>query len=126
MAPSGGIKVEGLRETVKALQEAGAELVDLKDAFGAISKEGAQVVKGFVPTATGRLAGSVRGNRAKDRAVVMAGGARVPYAGAINYGWATRGIEAANFMQDGDRVLEPRAHERLDKAIEDITKKIGS
>lgn len=112
-----GFKVEGLNAVVRALQELGLETEDLKGAFSTLAAEGARVASGFAPRRSGRLAGDVRGNRAKSKAVVTAGRASVPYAGPINYGWPARGIAAAGFMQKADEQMQPRAVQLLEDEI---------
>lgn len=106
---SGGVRVVGLKETVRSLQAFGAEVDDLKDVFQPIAARAAEFASGQVDSDSGRLAGSVRGNRAKGRAVVTAGRASVPYAGAQNYGWPARNIPAQDFFGATDRHMEPVA-----------------
>lgn len=118
MALRGGVRVEGLNKVVRDLQALGVEVDDLKDAFAEIAKEGAERAAAHAPHLTGALKASLRGNRAKSKAVVTAGGARVPYAGAINYGWPARGIEGAGFMQKADEEMQPLAVQQLEDAIE--------
>lgn len=113
----GGVRIEGLTQLTKNLQELGLDLDDLKDAFGAIADQGARLASSFAPKRSGLLAATVRGNRAKNKAVVSAGRARVPYAGAINYGWPSRRIEASSFMQRADERMRPVALAELDRAI---------
>jgi hypothetical protein len=107
--PDVTIKVEGIPQLRRALLALGVDIEDLKDAFARIAGEGARIAAGFAPVRTGRLAGSIRGNRSKSKATITAGRAAVPYAGAINYGWPRRNIAASRFMQRADRVIEPRA-----------------
>lgn len=117
--PVGGVRIEGLNKKVRDLQALGLEVDDLKDAFSTIADEAAEVVTSYVPVGeTGALADTVRGNRAKSKAVVRAGKAAVPYAGPINYGWPARGIEAAEYMQKGDQEMQPVAVRRLEEEIE--------
>ena len=125
MAISGGVRVEGLNQLTRNLIELGLEIDDLKEAFGGISAEAAQVAAGFAPKRTGRLAASVRGSRAKNKAVVMAGRASVVYAGPINYGWPARKIAASGFMQKADEVMAPKALQALEDAIESKIKSKG-
>lgn len=120
-----GVYVTGLRETVRGLERAGVEVNDLKDAMGSVAAEGARLVRGFTPVRTGRLAATVRGNRAKNKAVVTAGSKRVPWAGPQNYGWARKGIKAKQFMQRGDKSLQPRAVKLLEQGLEDAVRKAG-
>lgn len=114
---SGGVRIENLRRVIKDLQTLGVEVDDLKEAFGSIASEAAEKAAQFAPKRTGRLAASVRGNKAKSKAVVTAGRARVPYAGAINYGWRKRGISPSEFMQRADAAMQDRAVQLLEDSI---------
>lgn len=118
MAVQGGVRVTGLNKVVRDLQALGLELDDLKDAFAGIAADGARLAAGFAPKRSGALAASIRGNRAKNKAVVAAGRARVPYAGPINYGWRKRRIAPALFMQKADEAMRPRALAELEQAID--------
>lgn len=121
MAAQVGFKVQGLSQVVRALQEMGLEVEDLKDAFAKIAQEGAEAAAAAAPRKSGRLAADIRGNRAKSKAVVTAGRVSVPYAGPINYGWPSRGIEPAGFMQAADQQMQPIALRLLE---DDINAKI--
>lgn len=121
----GGVKVEGLTRTTRALKQLGLDVDDLKDAFSAIAREGAQRAAHHAPKRSGRLASGVRGNRAQSKASVIAGRVSVPYAGAINYGWPARGIRAAGFMQKADHEMRPRALQLLERDINARIKKRG-
>lgn len=112
-----GVRVEGLKPMIRDLQQLGLEVDDLKDAFSAVAREAAAVLASHVPRLTGRLASSARGNRAKSKAVVTIGRATLPYAGPINYGWASRNIEPAGFVEATDREMAPRAVQRLQDEI---------
>lgn len=116
-----GFHVVGLNEVVRDLQKMGVEVDDLKDAFAKIADEAAQTAASFAPRKSGRLAGDIRGNRAKSKAVVTAGRASVPYAGPINYGWPSRNIAPAGFMQRADQAMQTRA---LDLLEDEINQKI--
>ena len=120
-----GVRVEGLNQTVRALQKLGVEVTDLKAVFSEISSEGARLASSFAPKRTGKLAASVRGNKAKNKAVVVAGKARVPYAGAINYGWKKRGIAPAHFMAKADKAMETRAYKMLEDGLGDVIRSNG-
>jgi hypothetical protein len=123
--PSGGIHVTGLRELVRDLQSLGVEVADIKSAFGEIAAEAAGLAAGFAPRRTGKLAGSIRGSKAKNKAVVSAGGARVPYAGVQNYGWPARGIAASHYMQRADTAIRPRVVPTLERAIDRLIAQRG-
>ncbi|MBB3041155.1 hypothetical protein [Nocardioides soli] len=117
MARAAGFKVEGLNSVVRALQQLGADVEDLKDVFSEIAATGADIAADHIDSDTGRAASTVRGNRAKNKAVVAAGSASVPYLGVINYGWPERGIEAQEFMQSADDQLQPIAVQLLEDGI---------
>lgn len=95
---STGVKITNLRETVRDLERLGVEVEDLKEAFGAISRDVAAEASGIVPVASGALRASIRIARTKNKAVVRAGTAGTPYAAAINYGWPDRGIAPTEFL----------------------------
>jgi hypothetical protein len=120
-----GFKVEGLSKVVRQLQQFGLDIDDLKDAFSAIAREGAEIASRHAPRKSGRLASDVRGNRAKSKASVIAGRKSVPYAGAQNYGWPKRGIKPTQFMQKADDEMRPRALARLEQEINKQAKKRG-
>ena len=123
--PQSGFRVEGLTRAVRQLQEVGLEVDDLKSAFSQIAREAAQVASAAAPRRTGALAGDIRGNRAKSKAVVIAGRARIKYAGPINYGWPRRGIRGAFFMQHADQVMRPRVVPMLENEINRIIREKG-
>ncbi|KAA1424311.1 HK97 gp10 family phage protein [Nocardioides antri] len=117
MANRTGFKVEGLTQVVRALQQMGLDVDDLKEAFSNIAQAGAESASRHAPKRTGRLAATIRGNRAKSKAVVTAGRASVVYAGPINYGWPSRNIAAAGFMQAADQEIQPQALQMLEDEI---------
>lgn len=94
-----GVKITGLRETVRNLEKLGVDVDDIKAAFTAIAADVAREAGALVPVASGALKASIRPGRTKNKAIVRAGtAARAPYAGVINYGWPSRGIAATGFL----------------------------
>lgn len=125
MANGFGTKITGLREVVRGLEKAGVSVAELKSTFGSLAAEGARMMRGFVPERSGRLAKTIRGNKAKAKAVVTAGRATVPYAGPINYGWPAHGIEASGFLKKTDEVMEPYTQTKIQDEIQDIIQRNG-
>lgn len=125
MSRSGGIRVEGLNRVVRALLEIGVEVDDLKEAFSSIADHGARLAASFAPKLSGRLAGDVRGNRARSKAVITAGRASLPYAGPINYGWRAHNIEPSGFMQRADQALQPYSLQLLETEINEAIARRG-
>lgn len=117
--------MEGLNKTLRALQTYGVEVADLKDTMAGIAREGAVLASRYAPKRSGRLRGTIRGNKAKAKAVVLSGRARVRYAGPVNYGWPKRNIKASLFMQRADRELAPRAVEMLEAGLDKAAGKVG-
>lgn len=83
----GGIKVIGLDETIKALQEIGTPT----KAISAAGVESARIVmaeaKTLVPRRTGNLAATIKPSRTKHGSAIMAGGKNAVYANPIHWGW---------------------------------------
>lgn len=120
-----GIKVDGLRQVLRDLSQLGVELDDFKESFSKIATRGADLASSLVHSKSGRLAGSIRGNRAKNKSVVIAGRASIPYAGAQNYGWEVRNIEPQLFLQRAEERLEPQLVPWLEDELNDKIKRRG-
>lgn len=114
---SGSVRVEGLNRLVREMSALGVDITDLKGLFGDLAAKGARLAASFAPRRSGALAASVRGNKAKNKAVVKAGSAKVRYAPVQNYGWPRRGVKASLFMQRADDVLTPEALRGLDSEL---------
>ncbi|SDS79249.1 hypothetical protein SAMN04489716_1628 [Actinoplanes derwentensis] len=120
MRDSGGVRIEGLARAVNGLIRSGVELQDLKAAFGRIADLGVELASRFAPIRTGALRRSIRGSKAKNKATVRAGGARLRYAGPINYGWPRREIQPNLFLQRAETVLRPDVLPILEREINTI------
>lgn len=94
------INITGLRETLRALEKAGADTQDMKDLMHGIGEIVASKARRNTPVKSGKLAGSIRAGKGKTKAVVRAGGARIPYAGVIEYGWPAHNIESHLMLTD--------------------------
>lgn len=101
------IKVEGARQLRATMAKAGIDLQDMVNANAEVSALVAGRATTMAPRKSGRLAASVRGNRAKSQAVVRVGGASVPYAGPIHWGWPARNISPHPFAVDAAHETEP-------------------
>lgn len=124
MARGGRIEVEGARELRAALKRAGDDASDLKDANQAAGQVVVEEARSIVPKLSGRLEGSIRASRAKGSATVKAGGAQLPYAGVIHFGWPGHNIDPNPFLYDA---LDARRNEVIaayQDAIDRITERI--
>lgn len=124
-ALAGGARITGLNRLVNDLTAMGVEVDDLKNAFGHIARQGAQVAGALAPVQTGALARSVRGSAARNYAAVSAGGRAVRYAGPINYGWRKRNIQPSRFMQRADIIMRPYAIRELAQAVERLASEVN-
>lgn len=112
--PAPAIRVDGLRETLRDLQRLGVSADDLKDAFGEIAEDVADESGRRVIRRTGTLAGTIRPGRSKNKAIVRAGSAAVPYAGVINY------------ARPGDAFLTGPANENVSDKVAAIERNLGN
>jgi len=93
------VSVKGLREVTRSLSQYAGAIDELKEANAKIGSKVAQTAVATTPKLTGRLASSVKYNRAKNSVSLKAGGARVPYAGVIEYGDPNRDRPAQPFLR---------------------------
>lgn len=92
------VEVEGLKQVLRNLKRLGVDVADLKEASNRAGQVVADAARSLAPTKTGRLSNSVRAAKQQNAAVVRAGGARLPYAGVIHFGWPARGIAPKPFL----------------------------
>ena len=120
-----GTRVTGLKETLRDLQKLGLDVDDFKESFGSIASRGAALAASYVNSRSGALAGTLRGNRAKNKSVIIAGRSSVRYAGPQNYGWKKRNIEPQRYMQKADEQLAPGLPRMLEAELTDKIRKRG-
>lgn len=119
-----GVHIHGLRELVRDMEKAGVDVAELKEPMAKVAAEAADVMQGFIPLGrTGRLRASARGNRAKAKAVVTVGTARVAYAKPIQWGSPRRNIKPAAYVEKTDAVMDTRAVDILTEGWEEIARR---
>lgn len=117
----GRVRIEGLGKTMRALSKAGADTQDMKQLMFEI---GMIVVRAAnPPSITGALESTMRAGRGKTKAVVRAGGRKVPYAGVIHYGWPAHSIEAQPFLTNALQAQRNSVLNALDGGIGEILRK---
>lgn len=129
--PGFGIEIDGLNGAIRGLKSLGVDVADLKDVFQEIGTEGRDVMSAFITSRSGALVRSLKPARAQNKAVVRGGGARVPYAGAQQWGWGAsnsgagiRGSFAGqHFFEKTDAVMEPRAEQLIVDGVEDLIRR---
>lgn len=93
------VKVKGLNEVTRSLKQYEGAAEDLKEANAKIGSKVASTAVATSPKLSGKLASTIKSNRAVSRVQIKAGGASVPYAGVIEYGWPERNIEAQPYLR---------------------------
>ncbi len=93
------VTIKGVNEVIRSFKQYAGAADDLKDANASIGAKVATTAKATAPFQTGRLSGTIRPNRALKRVQIKAGGAAVPYAGVIEYGWPARQIDAQPYLR---------------------------
>lgn len=94
------VEITGLRSALRDMQRMGVEAEDLRGLMAGIGELVAGAARPRARRASGRMAASIRPGRNKNRALVRAGGASVPYAGVQHYGWARRNISPNPYLTD--------------------------
>jgi len=116
-------KVTGLTKAVRALEKAGTDAGELKDLMHSLGEIVVKEARGRVPSESGALLASIRAGRGKTKSVVRAGGARVPYAGVIHYGWPAHNIKPSNYLTDALNAKRGEVLNRLDEGISELLRK---
>lgn len=117
------VKVDGARKLRAELRRAGISLDDLKDANARVADYVAQQARTRAPRRTGRLAASLRGNRAQARAVVSA--PRVIYGPPIHWGWPRRNIRPNPWIYETAQNTEAQWLPMYEQAISAVIDKLG-
>lgn len=120
-----GVRVEGLRETVAKLEKLGAESGDLKDAFNKAGQIVVNKAKPLTNPKSGRLAGSIRASRTKNKSIIRAGGARIPYAGVIHFGWPGHNIEPKNYLYGAAASSQDEVVNVIDRELNELIRRLG-
>lgn len=101
------VQIDGARQLRRTLKAAGDDLEDLKRANLQAAEIAAGAARTRAPRLTGALAGDIRASGTKTAGTIRAGRKRLPYAGAIHWGWPARGIEAQPYLTEGAQQTEP-------------------
>lgn len=127
------VQVRGLDSTLKAIRQAGQGGEDMRELMTSIGSLVAGTARTLAPQGTsGRLAASIRHGRGRTKAVVRAGGARVPYGGVRHYGtpagWRDRlgrprALSPAMFLVAAIDQNRPKVASMVEQGIRDLLRK---
>lgn len=99
MSNTSGIKVKGLKSSIKALQAIGVDQAEIKAAGNEAGEIVAREARNLVPVRSGNLRNSIRVSKALNRVSISAGNnGKVPYANPIHWGWFKRNIKPQPFF----------------------------
>ena len=99
MAQASGIKVQGYKASIKALQTIGIPANEIKAAGSQAGEVVAREARTLVPVRSGNLRNSIRVSKALNSVSVSAGNnGKVPYANPIHWGWFKRNIKPQPFF----------------------------
>lgn len=129
MAKRPAIEVTGAKEMKRLIRRINKQELreEMKEANHNAAKIIADEAADRAPKRTGRLANSIRANKALAYGAVKAGSAaRVPYAGPIHYGWPARGIQAQPFIHEAIDARLGDARKDYEEAIRKLAKKLES
>lgn len=124
---SGGftLRVEGLRKFARDMNAAGVDAEDIKDVMWSAGNIVARRATWLAPNRTGKLRNDMRVSRAKTKASVKVGGARVPYARFIYFGKYNES-KGGLYQKDNPFIYEALSQTRgevlrtIEDGIEDI------
>jgi hypothetical protein len=114
------IRVEGLNKLTRDLKTLEGDVGDsVKRLNAELAEDVAQTARQKVPRRSGALAGSIRSSGQARTGVVRTGGARIPYAGPIHFGWAEHNIRPQPFLYDA---LDARADDIARRWADELEK----
>ncbi|WP_024794198.1 hypothetical protein [Tomitella biformata] len=114
------VSVEGGRQLRASMRRAGVDVTQLKETHKEVAGVVTRAGQPSTPRRSGKLASSVRPGATQTAAIVRAGGARIPYANAIHWGYKKRNIAAQPWLSDAARKEEPRWFGMYTEEIEAI------
>jgi hypothetical protein len=119
-----GVKVQGLRQAIRALQDIGVPAAEIKAAGTQSGELVANQARSIVPIRTGRLRDSIRVSKALSKISISAGNnTRVPYANPIHWGWFRRHIKPQPFFIKALGLTRDQVYQNYYKTLDTLIKK---
>ena len=119
MSNTSGIKVKGLRSSLKALQAIGVDAKDIKSAGNDAGEIVAREARNLAPVRTGSLRSTIRTSKALNKVSVSAGNnGRVPYANPIHWGWFKRNIKPQPFFVKALGITRDEVYQNYYRSID--------
>lgn len=119
MSNTSGIKVKGLRSSIKALQAIGVDAKDIKSAGNEAGEIVAREARNLVPVRTGKLRNTIRVSKALSKVSISAGNnGKVPYANPIHWGWFKRNIKPQPFFVKALGITRDEVYQNYYRSID--------
>jgi HK97 gp10 family phage protein len=123
MSNTSGIKVKGLRSSIKALQAIGVDAKDIKSAGNEAGEIVAREARNLAPVRSGSLRSTIRVSKALNRVSVSAGNnGKVPYANPIHWGWFKRNIKPQPFFVKALGITRNEVYQNYYRSIDRLIK----
>ena len=121
MSNTSGIKVKGLRSSLKVLQAIGVDAKDIKSAGNEAGEIVAREARNLAPVRTGSLRSTIRTSKALNKVSVSAGNnGRVPYANPIHWGWFKRNIRPQPFFVKALGITRDEVYQNYYRSIDKL------
>ena len=118
------VQVEGATELRRALKRMDDRLDDLKDIHAGAAEVVREEATRIVPHVTGLLADTIRTSVRKTGSSVLAGKARVPYAGVIHFGWPKRNIEPQPYLYDAAEARAEQVRNAYVRRVDELVARV--
>jgi hypothetical protein len=124
MSDPGGLKVQGLKQALRALQDIGVPAAEIKAAGTQSGELVANQARSIVPIRTGRLRDSIRVSKALSKISISAGNnTKVPYANPIHWGWFRRHIKPQPFFVKALGLTRDQVYQNYYRTLDTLIKK---
>lgn len=121
MAQASGIKVQGYKASIKALQAIGIPANEIKAAGSQAGEVVAREARALVPVRSGNLRNSIRVSKALNSVSVSAGNnGKVPYANPIHWGWFKRNIKPQPFFTKALGITRDEVYKNYYRTIDTL------
>ena len=118
MSNTSGIKVKGLKSSIKALQAIGVDAAEIKAAGNEAGEIVAREARNLVPVRSGNLRNSIRVSKALNKVSISAGNnGKVPYANPIHWGWFKRNIKPQPFFTKALGITRDEVYQNYYRSI---------
>ena len=122
------IRVTGIRDLTRSLEKAGVDASDIKETMQAAGEIVARRASWMAPSRSGALRNNLRVSKAKTKASIRFGSARVPYARFVYFGKYNESkgglYQKANpFIYDALTATRSQVFSKIEQGITDILQK---